>query len=207
MGSVNPSDENKLVETFDRFWTEVDRAEHFVHQHGHLDWQPHYRDYENRPLLLAYDAVEPFLRRLSRNRLVQVPHEARGMNPYEAANAHQALMIFLNPPEALFGQVGLLRSAEYLEIKREAYEELRQTQSALAGRGEQVPRSQGMRGRPPDTNQQDDKRIYDAWKTGRFRRYADLAKEKGKSPLEVRRAVDRHRKRVAKQNVVGKNQA
>ena len=55
------------------------------------------------------------------------------------------------------------------------------------------------RGRPPDTDADEDQRIYDAWKTGRYRTYEELAREFGVKKLEVRRAIDRpfaaHRRR------------
>lgn len=47
------------------------------------------------------------------------------LNPFEAENFHHALITFLNPPEHWFGNVGLLRSSEYLELKRAAEAEER----------------------------------------------------------------------------------
>lgn len=43
-----------------------------------------------------------------------------------------------------------------------------------------------------------DKRLWDAWAAGfgQYRSYADLAAEKGVTELDVRRALDRHRKRL-----------
>ena len=55
------------------------------------------------------------------------------------------------------------------------------------------------RGRKPDTDPKADKRIADAWGTGRHKTYADLAHELGRPLLDVRRAIDRHRKRLKKQ--------
>jgi hypothetical protein len=222
MGALSEGNDvsgSQFVEAFEAFWTEVDRAESHVRQCGHVGWHPDYRDEESVPLTLAYVAIEPFLRPLSTRRLFRVPHDARGMNPYVASNAHQALMFFLNAPKALFGQVGLLRSAEYLEIKREAHEELRQLQSsdvamkreaqeaaksAPEEEGKPVSRSQKKRGRPSDTDEREDMRIFDACRSSVYKKYADLARELGKKPQEVKRAVDRHRKRVKKREIDGK---
>lgn len=54
------------------------------------------------------------------------------------------------------------------------------------------------RGREPDTDPKADKRIAEAWGTGRHKTYADLAHELGRPPLDVRRAIDRHRHRSRK---------
>jgi hypothetical protein len=53
----------------------------------------------------------------------------------------------------------------------------------------------GKTGRPVDTDPAADKRIADAWATGRFRTYAECARELGLSERKVRLAADRHRKR------------
>ncbi|SRR6266478_3301490 len=51
-------------------------------------------------------------------------------------------------------------------------------------------------GRPPDTDAKEDKRIYDAWNTGQYKRIADLAQALGLPEKEVAKAIDRHRKRL-----------
>ena len=70
------------------------------------------------------------------------------------------------------------------------------SQLGLAGGRKSSHRCKRNRGRPQDTDEAEDKRIYDAWKTGRYRKYADLAAEKAISPPDVKRAIDRHRKRL-----------
>jgi len=52
------------------------------------------------------------------------------------------------------------------------------------------------RGRPADTDPGADKRIYDAWKSGQYKRYADLAQVLKLREKDVARAIDRHRKRL-----------
>src|SRR5262249_19168847 len=55
------------------------------------------------------------------------------------------------------------------------------------------------RGRPRDTNEKADKRIYEAWKSGRHKTYADLALALGLTPKAVDNAIDRHRKRLERE--------
>lgn len=54
------------------------------------------------------------------------------------------------------------------------------------------------RGRRPDTDPKADKSLFEAWKTRRYKTYAELAEEKNATALEVKRAIDRHRKRIGK---------
>ncbi len=51
------------------------------------------------------------------------------------------------------------------------------------------------RGRKPDTDPKEDKRIAEAWATGQYRTFADLERELELDKGEGKRAVDRHRKR------------
>jgi hypothetical protein len=55
-----------------------------------------------------------------------------------------------------------------------------------------MPKNKG--GRPPDTDRALRKRIVDAWSTGRFAEYKDLARELNVKEIEVRRAIDAARK-------------
>ncbi len=52
------------------------------------------------------------------------------------------------------------------------------------------------RGRPVDTDPKEDKRIYEAWKTGRHKTYADCDRELGLTRGATYSAVERHRKRL-----------
>ena len=52
------------------------------------------------------------------------------------------------------------------------------------------------RGRKPDTNAEEDKRIANAWATGRYKTFADLDRELNLAAGTAKRAVDRHRKRA-----------
>jgi len=51
------------------------------------------------------------------------------------------------------------------------------------------------RGRKPDTNAKEDKRIADAWATGRYKRFQELADQLSKPKLAVKQAIDRNRHR------------
>ncbi len=55
-------------------------------------------------------------------------------------------------------------------------------------------------GRPRDHDPKQDARIYDGWKSGLFRIYAEYALERNLTEREVRRAVDRQRKQRARKN-------
>jgi hypothetical protein len=52
------------------------------------------------------------------------------------------------------------------------------------------------RGRPVDTDPKADKRVYEAWKSGHYPNYSELARELKMSQGDMKRAIDRHRKRV-----------
>jgi hypothetical protein len=54
------------------------------------------------------------------------------------------------------------------------------------------------RGRPGDTNPKADQQIWDSWRTGAYKKYADLARGLGRSAEEVAWAIDRHRHRRAR---------
>jgi hypothetical protein len=54
----------------------------------------------------------------------------------------------------------------------------------------------GKRGRPKDTDPKEDKRVYEAWITGQYAKYEDLGRELKQTKLYVKRAIDRHKKRL-----------
>ncbi len=59
-----------------------------------------------------------------------------------------------------------------------------------------VTKTPKKRGRAPDTDAESDRRLWELWKSGRFKDYADLAAQEGIGKLAVKQAVDRHRKRI-----------
>jgi hypothetical protein len=56
----------------------------------------------------------------------------------------------------------------------------------------------GKRGRPRDTDQEEDRRILNAWDTGRHPTYAALARELHLTERDVKLAIDRQKKRQRK---------
>ena len=64
--------------------------------------------------------------------------------------------------------------------------------------GGKSPGEKRKRGRPSGTDHKKDKQIYDAWNTGQYKTKNELAKELGMTPDDVKRAIDRARKRLKK---------
>lgn len=56
------------------------------------------------------------------------------------------------------------------------------------------------RGRPSDTDLKEDKRLYEAWKSGGHGSLEDLATQESKSKRDIHLAIDRHRKRIGRKN-------
>ena len=52
---------------------------------------------------------------------------------------------------------------------------------------------------PPSSDPEGDKHIAERWKDGDYRTYADLARELGKKPKEIKYAVDRYRKKTTRE--------
>jgi len=115
---------DEQLKDLDEFWRIIDLNERHVLQYGHVGWHPGRRDEWDAQLARAYEAIRPHLASLRRPFLVTTPAEAKGLNPFKAETAHQALMFFLNPPENLFGQIWILTSPEYHRIKQQALAEL-----------------------------------------------------------------------------------
>jgi hypothetical protein len=56
------------------------------------------------------------------------------------------------------------------------------------------------RGRPQDTDPAADKRLFDAWQSGHYNTYEELAHEFRMSKLDVERAIGRHQKRLKRRS-------
>jgi hypothetical protein len=78
--------------------------------------------------------------------------------------------------------------------QREGTGRLRQEQRT-GEQAEGAGKQRGKRGRPSDTDAVEEKRIWNAWQTGHYRFYTELAREFKISEQKVKRAVDRARKR------------
>lgn len=117
----------------EEFWVHVANAEQDVREYGHRgrlppDW---HGDLWSDELSNAYDAISPYLRKVQKDRFFRVPNGlAFRTVPIKAETAHQALMYFLNPPEELHGEPGVLESVEYKQLKSEAMAELHQLDGA-----------------------------------------------------------------------------
>lgn len=110
------------VTKFDDYWRTITRNEEFIRQHGHHGC-PDWEDKWHRDLEEAYSLVRPLLASVTERRMF---HALPGdLNPFEAENLHHALVLVLNPPERWFGNVGMLRSPEYLTLKQGAEDEER----------------------------------------------------------------------------------
>jgi hypothetical protein len=51
-------------------------------------------------------------------------------------------------------------------------------------------------GRPVETNPEADRRVYDSWRSGQYTTYQDLARQLNVKAHEVKKVIDRHRKRL-----------
>ena len=105
----------------------VRRIEQYIAENSHRPCPIDAEDRWDFKLEDAYDAIHPLLVCLSRPRIfMAVSSLVNQRGPFTADNAHQALMFVLNPPEALFGNAGVLKSDEYIELRTEAEAEVRQ---------------------------------------------------------------------------------
>lgn len=119
----------EFVNVFDQYWTYVERAERDIRQNGHLGRLPPicHGDPWDEQFAAACDAVHPYLSKFRKERYYAVPAGlAFRSGPIKAITAHQALMFFLNRPDELYGEKGVLDSTEYKTIKEAAIAELKQ---------------------------------------------------------------------------------
>lgn len=115
-----------LVEAFERFWTHVGRAERDIRANGHSGRLPPicFGDSWDDDFAHAYQQIHTFLQQFWHQQCYVVPPGlAFRPIPLCAATAHEALMFFLNKPDELFGERGVLDSVEYRRIKADAMKE------------------------------------------------------------------------------------
>jgi hypothetical protein len=128
-GTTSSAKKTPFLDVFDTFWDHVQRAEQDVWENGHRGPLPPIcsGDPWDEEFAAAYEEIQPYLRRFKRDRFFPVP---AGLpfrpRPIRAETAHQAIMFFLNKPDELYGDIKALDSPEYLAIKEEAKEELKQ---------------------------------------------------------------------------------
>ena len=124
------NDEN--VVRCDNYWRTITRNEEFIRQNGHHGC-PDWEDKWHQDLEDAYLQVRPLLTSVTQRRMFHsLPG---GLNPFEAENYHHALVLVLNPPELWFGNMGMLRSPEYLSLKRGAQESEHVISNLPGGKG------------------------------------------------------------------------
>jgi hypothetical protein len=93
------------------------------------------------------------------------------------------------------GAAASRRSAADRSAARGAEESHPESTQAGTGRAGKQRRKRRQRGRPTSTDLQTDKRVYDAWKSKRYKNYKELALEMRISESEVKLIIDRERKR------------
>ncbi len=118
-----------FTQTCGAFWNKVQKAEQDIRENGHVGRLPPicFGDPWDAEFAQAYDAVRPHLSKFRKERYYRVPSGlAFRPSPLKAETAHQALMFFLNRPDELYGEKGVLDSPEYKAIKEAAMLELQQ---------------------------------------------------------------------------------
>lgn len=118
---MTPEQSKRIV----NFWTQVRHIEGTICENGH---RPRPADVEglwNDEFEDAYQTIYPLLVCISKPRLFSgvssLPHL---QGPFEAVNAHQALMFQLNPEKAMYGDPSLLETAEYRDVRKQAEAEV-----------------------------------------------------------------------------------
>jgi len=140
----------QFITAFDEFWRFVAEAEQDVRKNGYLGRLAPccYGDPWDERFAAAYEAIRLRLRKLCKTRYYAAPAGlAFFPGPFTAENAHQALMYFLNPPGELYGEKGLLDSAEYKAIKEAAMAELQQIDDARVAKSRRRPCSMSAKQR------------------------------------------------------------
>jgi hypothetical protein len=103
------------------FWAQVRQVERRIRENGHRPRPVDVEGIWNCEFEDAYEAIHPILACISKPRLFNgVSSLPRLRGPFDADNAHQALMFQLNPEEAMDGDPSLLESAEYRDLRKQA---------------------------------------------------------------------------------------
>jgi len=109
------------IDALDRFWQIISDEEDYIRQYGHYAF-PEWKEKWHQALEDCYAEIRPLLEAVSQHQMFQgLPGN---LNPFTAENYHHALTLVLNPPERWFGNIGVLNSVEYLELKKSAESEL-----------------------------------------------------------------------------------
>jgi hypothetical protein len=104
--------------------------------------------------------------------------------------------------KVLLGNARLLKPRDVPHLKSvmmEIRNDLMNSSAASqAADNQPVSSPKKKRGRPKQYNAYKDNKIYNKWDSKKYKRYKDLAAQENLSPLEVARAIERHRKRIAR---------
>ncbi len=117
----------EFMHAFDTYSNHIVRNERDVRENGHRGRLPPicFGDPWDEDFAAAYQALSPYLSKVCKVRYFAVPPGlAFHATPIKAETACEALMIFLNPPEELHGEPGVLDSTEYKALKAAAMAEL-----------------------------------------------------------------------------------
>jgi hypothetical protein len=131
-------------------------------------------------------------------RVLEWEHETREDYREDVADWREDAVRLIDHVAAKYGLADSPEIAETAGVDR-LLRFIRKARAWVQGSKRKIPaerKATGQRGRKPDTDKAADKRVYETWKTGCYKRYEDLARALGESELDVRHAVDRHRKRI-----------
>lgn len=135
VSSQNKSSQNRsgnqedFMIAFDTFSSYVERAEREIRENAHRGRIPPicFGDPWDEGFASAYQALSPYLSKFRKQRYFPVPLGlAHCPTPIKAETALQALMFLLNPAAELFGEPGVLDTAEYKAIKASGMKELQE---------------------------------------------------------------------------------
>jgi hypothetical protein len=117
----------KHTKAFETFWAFVASAKDKIVQYGHTGFDPDAEEKWSAPFEDAFNNIGCYLRPVRQAREYFLPIHAPGRYPVIwAESAHEGLLKFLNPPEALFGLTHVLSSQEFQQLEQQALEELAQ---------------------------------------------------------------------------------
>ena len=123
----------RFTKEFEYFWSHVANAERDIRENGHLGRLSPicFGDPWDEDFAAALQAIIPHFRKFRKMRFYFIPVGLMFRpSPIMADSAHEALMFFLNSPSELYGEKGVLDSAEYLTIKAAAMAELQELSAA-----------------------------------------------------------------------------
>jgi hypothetical protein len=130
---MNPT--RRRMDGLELFWNYITETEKFLVAHHHMGFDPDAGDNWQKPFEAAFSRIKPCLQAVAKSRPLYLPIEALGRCPVTIADsAHEALFLYLNPREALFGLTEVLASDEYRDLKKMAGKELEEIRAKMPKR-------------------------------------------------------------------------